>query len=279
MNNVVDLGEVYKHRKSPLTFARRYKMKYKIIALFICTACIAYADTNNLFASGFNKYQQGLSELNSTLDSWSLPPPPSPPHVKSIPLEEIDAYQIFEDIWNPKKLLRLGDFGYIPNYNFFTHALIQNELRVSVSKDKETYTALLSGQLEPYEPHSNLTSFVIQDFRPRINTGNMKNTKIILLTDERRQLLVQFLGDTPTSNPVEARKKEEFLRQCVPIGGNHWNTDWILHSYPIVGNIVFNYTKTEALVFFCIGFEGGTAVYSKKNGSWELQNSKTTWIE
>ena len=251
-------------------------MNLKILTLIICTACFANANTNDIFSAGHQQYQQGLSTLNGILDSWTQS---SSPRTESIPLEEVDAYLIFEDIWNPKKLSRLGDFGYIPNYNFFSHALVQNELQVSTVKDQQTYTALLTGQLDPYEAQSNLTTLAIQDFRPHIKSDDTKNTKIILLTNERKESLLQFLGNTPTATPSESGKREGFIRQCLPIGRSHWNTYWILHSYPVVGNIVFNTTKTEALVFFCIGDEGGTAVYFKKNGSWKLKNSKTTWME
>jgi hypothetical protein len=230
---------------------------------------IVGAETNDIFSAGYVQFQQCFITLSNQLSSWTESPLSQKDNLT--PLEE-DAYAIFEDIWSPTNLNRLGEFeagGFENWYARSPYLLVQNELHTETKK-------LFGGS----------TTNVIENFVPSLPSFK---GRAIVLTGERKKAILSFLGDeehplgyggimNPSRAKGESRNRENYLTEALPIQHGHWG-GWNLITYPEISRIEFNSKRTEASVDFRVGYQGGTAIYKKKDGQWMLQESHATWIE
>jgi len=270
-------------------------MKHIIITLnlIFCLVIHANPETNNVFLAGYQQYQKGFTMLDSVLKFWSKTPKPREMSGPNAPIGwKKEAYVIFEDIWVPTNIVRLGDFEN-PNMQYWYvnshYLLVQNKLNVYVATDTNTFAELCMARLHlSYkEPTNKFDKYVIKDFRPKVK---IFSEKTIILTEKRSQTLLAFLsnkshpvGTDNIMNPArakgESRKRANYILEFIPIQHGHWE-GWNLVAYPEVFDIILNPDFTCAAVSFRIGYQGGTAMYQKnKNGKWKMIKSKETWIE
>jgi hypothetical protein len=270
-------------------------MKSRVFTfLAVCFLAISIrAETNELFALGYQQYQNGLATLKTVFEVWSKSPTP---HTESEVQEFADwekaAYTVFEDLWNPTNLTRLGDFEAEDFENWYKgspYLIAQGELNVSVVADTNTFESLATGRirLDDDTIANKLTKQTIKNFNPRTDVANGKT---IILTAERKAALLAFLGDdsypagtgnimSPARAKGESRRRAAFIHNSLPIDHGHWG-GWNLVTYPEVLEIILNSDTTRAAVFFRVGYRGGTALYEQDNKcKWSLKKSMATWIQ
>lgn len=199
---------------------------------------------------------------------------------ETVPEFLLDAYEIFQDFYNPYNLVRLADLEKVQKiYQDAQYFIIQENLvitkRATLKKDDfGRYTV----------PADYI--FTIDNFYPYIELSE----KIPLyLSAYSREYLLQFLGDesyplghgnimNPARAKGDSRRRQRFLNQFVRILHGHWG-GWHLESHPYVFSINFNNDYSQAMVDFRIVYQGGEAIYKKKRGEWKLITSELTWIE
>lgn len=232
----------------------------QIVAIITCVLVLGF---------GLTAYANEFQQLINKISSWAEAPLP---HTDDLTPIEKDAYAIFEDIWTPTNLRRLGEFEVESFEDWYAHSpylLVQNKLQ---TRSKSWL--------------GNSTIHVIENFVPRVNRPQ---GKIIILTDERRNILTSFLsnkehtlGDegilTPFQTKGEFKDRAILLKEVLPIQHGHWG-GWNLVTYPEILEIVFNRRHTEATVNFRVGYQGGIANYKKRNDRWEFISSQCAWIE
>ena len=84
-------------------------------------------------------------------------------------------------------------------------------------------------------------------------------------------------------NPSRARgqseKRLEFMNKKLNIIHGHWGGYWHIETHPMVFSINFNKKRNLAKVNYRLVYQGGEAIYVKKNGKWTLKEAYLTWIE
>jgi hypothetical protein len=199
---------------------------------------------------------------------------------ETLPEFILDAYEIFQDFYNPYNLSRIAKLP--PEQSIYQDApyfIIQEKLiitkRITLEKDDfGDYTSPADFKL------------TLNDFYPNIEVS--EGIPLYLAAYDRDNLL-QFLGDesyplghggimNPARAKGDSRKRQRFLNLFVRIIHGHWS-GWHLESHPYVYSVNFNRDYSEAIVDFRIIYEGGEARYKKEQGKWTLIESGLTWME
>ena len=118
---------------------------------------------------------------------------------------EEDAYAIYEDIWNPTNLVRLGDFGMTKTLeiDFWTSDffLIRDQLTVHMANSDQDFEMALDGQLRYLQKDDVLCHFrshVITNFTPDVA---LVRGKIISLTSKRESRFRSIFRATQRLRP------------------------------------------------------------------------------
>lgn len=204
-------------------------------------------------------------------------------NTETVPVFLVDAYEIFQDFYNPTNLGRIVDPKKVQSiqnmYHDIPYLLIQENLtiaqRASLEKD----------DLGRYTAPAHYI-FTIQRFYPRLD---IPGKTPLYLAAYSREYLMQFLDGELCAVDNESEKNSataktnscnrlKFLNQFFRILRGHW-TGWHVETHPYVSSINFTSDYQEAIVDFRIGYEGGDARYTKRNGTWELLESGLFWME
>lgn len=127
---------------------------------------------------------------------------------------------------------------------------------------------------------------IINDFRPNIKIGG---AKIVILTDEYKWILEEFLGDeqydlghgsimAPAQARDESLKRQQYINQVTKVMHGHWG-GWHLTTHPEVYQIDFNNSLSSATAHYRVGYSGGEAMFKLENNNWVMESFKLTWIE
>ncbi len=188
------------------------------------------------------------------------------------------AYDIFEDFYQPKNLARIAspEWG-TEQFSKVRYLVTQGKLDVFVSDE------VLE---DPYADIATLSTFsaTVTNFKPRVKG----DTPALFLNQRHASILRQFLGEEQappgydgvmsTAKAVgESRKRQEFLNKHLKIYEGHWG-GWRLVTDPTVMRINFNKDYSRAIVHFSLIYQGGEALFERKQGKWTLIKSELTWI-
>jgi hypothetical protein len=223
--------------------------------------------------------EQSKVKLSVFLEAWSEISTSHTTHQKSeFPRVFRHAYEIFEDFYQPHNLERIGDPEWgTKQFSKVSYFVVQSKVNVIVTnnlvKDK------FGNNSSP-----TILDATMNNFRPQIK-GNIK---ALFLDDYHSLIIDKFLGQEEipaghagimsTSKAVgESQKRQDFLNQFLKIYHGHWG-GWILETDPTVTKINFNKKYDRAVVYFSLVYEGGEAVYERKNNKWVLIKSELTWI-
>jgi len=236
------------------------------IWIVLIFGCSAIAETSEIFSDGYNQYQQSFSSLEKQLESWTKSPVSHKEHLS--PLEQ-DAYTIFEDVWTPADFTR-----FVPdstnNHQIVTppFILVQNSLKVEFEEDDGSYSTQL-----------------ISNFVPAVS---VEGAKVIVLTEERKEIILDFLGHTAQApianlydssrNSSEVVKKYLYISEILTVTPGHW-AEWHLVAFPEILGIRFNQERTNASVYLRFKHGGATAYYTKSGEGWTFNRSEDTWVE
>lgn len=220
---------------------------------------------------------QNSTQLDDFFKTWNLEIQPN--NAKITNQNEVikavyDIYKAFYSPDNPTQLVNWESF-HIPRANL-AYYVIQNMIYYSVMSDFEIF------QFET----SKIDSII--NFKPQLE--QLGQERILYLTDEYDSALNGFLGSehhkfgtgnimSPAYAKGESEKRYKFLKKHLHILHGHWGGYYHLETHPIVGVVVMNKQLSKAKVHFRYGYEGGETTLRKENGKWEIQSSKTTWIE
>lgn len=251
-------------------FRRRTLAKQIALFLFLMLtiSCHASSDTNSIFHTGYDQYQNSFLSLEDKLNQWTKFPKPR--ILKDLPSWQQDAYLIFEDIWTPTDYDRFVPDSTNDQEKIITppFLLVQSTLKIRVEVDDDKYVK-----------HN------IDLFSPLIKS---EEYKIIVLTEIRKKEILQFLGEPAISpkrgvydtfrNKSERANRYQYLSKVLTITPGHWNS-WNLVAFPEVLEIQFNKAQTKAVVLLRFKYGGATATYEKKNGRWLFKSCEQTWVE
>ena len=172
-------------------------------------------------------------------------------------------YDVYREFYSPLDLLRLGDWEWGNGLNSnCKYVAVQNTIYYAVV-EKEVFTTWYN--IEKYDS--------INDFRPLLN---LEKSKVLYLLPEYKQALNLFIGTQASEN---TQKRYEFIRPYIPILYAHEGGRWYLATHPEVNRMLLTPDKTAAKVFFRVGFQGGETTLEKNNTTWEITESRATWIE
>jgi hypothetical protein len=221
-------------------------------------------------------------QLKEIFDRWAdQSKPVSENELKLKRNHEKYAYEIFEDFYTPKSISRVGhsEFG-DSVYNDIEYAFVQNEVII------EIYNKLILDNYSSLDYSKPLSEYKLVDFRPRVK---VPNSKIIYLDEFTKSSINDFLksnftpmGENNLMDPAaaegESQERLEFINQYARIYPGHWGNFWKIETCPTV-SIRFNKTFTKAAVDFRLFYQGGSALYLRKNNKWKFKKSSLIWIE
>ncbi|WP_295936486.1 hypothetical protein [uncultured Alistipes sp.] len=204
----------------------------------------------------------------------------------------LNAYKCFGSFYLPMELEKIGipEWGTDMNEDA-SCIIVQNKLKINIvdslkfeRTENNPEEEILFSVGEGYYDADDITySEVINDFRPVIKDYGRK---ILYLNDIYSDTLNSFLGRKLVDNRYvygisykQVRKRENFLKSSIRVWPGHWNSDWHLITQPEVFSITFDSKMENAIVFFRVVYQGGTAILKKENDEWTLVSSWLTWIE
>ncbi len=223
--------------------------------------------------------EQSKLKLSEFFRGWSkVSTAHTDKQIEGLPQAFHYAYNIFEDFYQPHNLKRIGDPEWgTEQFSKVSYFIVQSEINVVVTNE------IIK---DPFENNSSITIFdgTMNNFKPQIK-GNIK---ALFLDGNHSYILKKFLGNEEvpvgqngimsTSKAVgESEKRQGFLNQYLKIYNGHWG-GWKLVTDPTVTKINFNKNYDRAVVYFSLVYEGGEAIYEKKNGKWVFIKSQLTWI-
>ena len=187
----------------------------------------------------------------------------------------IALYKIFEKVYLPHDLPKLGEWEWGNQNLKEKYVVVQNKLYYHVGDQIEE-------NLGWGERRDSLL-----DFQPQVS---VKREKVLYLTGEYKEALNRFLGSehlplgsggimNPALPAGESQKRANALTPFITLLHGHWGNYWHLETHPEVNNIALNKSLNKAKVFYRVGYMGGEAVLEKRNNSWVITSSKSTWIE
>jgi hypothetical protein len=210
------------------------------------------------------------SEYKAILDNWhnNIPPKPFDSLDKEI---EKDIYKIFQVLYNPFDISRLGEHEWGNLYEGYDYAVVQNTILYNFSYE-----------IENYEECDTLS-----DFRPEIS---LDGKTILYLEPNYHKAIYIFLGAefnplgtggimNPASPTGETQKRLEFLWKYLAIIPGHWGGYYHIETHPDVSMISFNESVDKARVYFRVGYMFGEAEFEKNRSGWVMIHSAITGIE
>lgn len=250
-----------------------------LFLVVVVSTCYGQGELRKLKTAYKNNSQ---SQLESFLQQWQS---------KSIPVGSLDSlsdlhkdvYQIYMDFYNPFNLLRVGDGEWGEDiYSGIDYVIIQNSILIEVFKTDSLYFSY-------FEDNDSLILVKerISNFRPDVH---FEQAKTLFLFPKYKKAINKFLGSksnplgfggimNPSSAKGQSAERLKFLSEKLKIIHGHWGGYWHIETHPYVNVIDFNKDRTYAKVYFRLGYQGGVAIYSKKNEKWEMIYSGLTWIE
>jgi len=250
-----------------------------VFLVLIVSTCFGQKELKKLKKAYEAKSQ---SQLESFLQQWQSESTPLT-SLDSLSDLQKDAYLIYMDFYNPYNLNRVGEAEMDDSsYVGIDYVIIQNSIPTT------TYKAdTLDASVFKNKDSLKLSSEKIKNFRPDIQ---FEQAKALYLFPKYSKAINKFLGSksyplgfggimSPSSARGESAERLKFLNERVRILHGHWGGYWHIETHPFIYGIDFNQSRTEAIVSFRLGYEGGVAFYEKNNGKWELTVSRIKWIE
>lgn len=250
-----------------------------IIAALLNTACEKEENNYPFISESVNEILDGLEDAyknnsdslyKEVLDTWHNDIPPKPFDALSSEIEK-DIYKIFQVIYNPFDISRLGNHEWGEPYEGYNYAVVQNYVFYNYSYENENYEERDS----------------IGDFRPEIN---LDGKAILYLVPNYNIAINTFLGIEfdplgtggiidPATPTGESQKRLEFLWKYLAIIPGHWGWYYHIETHPEVSMICFNEEADKARAYFRIGYMFGEAEFEKYHNVWEMTDSAITGIE
>ncbi len=235
----------------------------------------------------FYQEYKGLKEnaISEFLIKWQNASKPLNEETRrSLPQVFQDTYSIIEDIYDPRRLARLGcsDSGDISEdtYANVSHVIVQTAVSVAVFKDLSSsyrkFKAVCGTRL-CYQGDKPVFQFYMNDLSPPINI----NGKMILYdVAEYTREVVDFLNSDVhlpglpysrshilSSKETDARLK--YISNNIRVLDGHWG-GWHIISQPEIDRIEFDIEMKNAVVYYCIRHLHGEARYIKSGNMWEF---------
>lgn len=168
--------------------------------------------------------------------------------------------------------------------DYINRNISENEREYYFERDKRGNLIHRIPELD--EPQKLVVDSVI-DFRPSVS---FDGRKIVYLTSGYEKLLDNFLKDEhiidmdnntvyPPSSTKESKERMNFFNRKAVIYYGHWGGYWQYETYPQAYTITFDRALQRAIVSYRIVYEGGVAVFEKRNGEWKFVGVSSRWIE
>lgn len=193
-----------------------------------------------------------LAKLDQFLDNW----------IKNISPISCTAYESRDDV--DREVYRL----FVAYYNPFNLGQYGDRRWEQLKEGPATYVIVQNDiVLDGWSVDG------ISDVRPYFQ---FENAKILYLTPMYRSLLLAFLAkDLDVS---ELQNRYEFLRSRLNIAFGHWG-GFHLITHPKVERLELGNDMTTATAHFRIMHEGGNSTLEKVGDTWQIIQSRFTWIE
>ena len=192
-----------------------------------------------------------------------------------------NAYTLYQLFYNPYDLFELThDSLYIGLYDDINYCVVQNVLKVMV------VDYLDFNHFDP-ERYRDKTCYVneINNFRPKLDS-----MRVIYQSDSFKKIIDQFIQydsvlDTSLTIKEYYEKRNiisskiHFLQRFIKILPSHWGDYLFITTHPYVYDVIFDSRMDLAIVEYRCEWQGGEALYQKKNGKWRKIKSFLTWME
>lgn len=247
--------------------------------------------------------------LRSILDNWNKNINSNENSVE----DEVEkaVYLIFNEFYSPFHLKRIGASEWGDSLYFGKMAIVQNKIKYAIAEFPDTDTIMLHidkdtisfSEFEKkfgknnsryayyeelkYPKVSSERCMEIVDFRPETM---LQQEQRLYLNSRYEKGLTEFLGNqnvplgvggimNPARAIEESYERQKFLNNYLNIIYGHWGGYWHLETHPEVSLIVVNPSRSKAVLYFRLIYEGGEAYLENHDGKWILIESKLTWIE
>ena len=292
-------------------------MKKILIHIIISLIAIsAFSQKNEARLLKYSYRKNNSDSLNSFFFKWKNEfKPISNNQFENLSDTLKDVYNIFSDFYTPHDLERIGgsewgdslyaNVGYfiVQNRIDFTivetldkKEIILNYLKVNVtdSSKYEDYKKFFMKDTLDYSlgfKYQNSVNYLhvdsIMDFKPSLDFGKVG---ILYYKSKYTSILARFLknkhyklGFGGIMNPARSKGKSktrlDWINTKIKIFQGHWGGYWQMRTYPSINHVLIDKERKTALVYFRMVYEGGEALYKKKDNKWTLIESKLTWIE
>ena len=212
------------------------------------TAADLAADLETAFQSSSEE------QLDQFFDDWHTSLPAKPLDEIIDPVER-DLYSLYKAFFKPYELVRLTGYesGDEPEKKWDI-LVLQDSIRYCIGED-------LPEQ-----------SWTLTEFRPQIQ---FPNTKSVFLTPPYRDAIELFLNRDMEGDDIQ---RYRFLTTKISVFPGHGRY-WELLTAPSALSVEFNEERTQAVVYFCLIWEGGAARFKRQGDEWILVDSGLGWMQ
>lgn len=252
-------------------------MRYLIVNLFIIFNTIAFGQgleeqLSAVFKSGSER------KLIEFLDKWNASYTP----IDNKGLEDMgttkkEIYSLYSVFYNPLKIEQycFNEDGYNPFYRNMEQIKAKNSKGYIVVQNQIEYVVLQDSILTPkeidYRTNANKAYEIkdtIRGFRPDLD---FLNAKVLYLSGDYKICFESFFRVSNESVSKQDSKRYDILnKQLSP----YWDLSkknaikLVIETTPRVSEIYFNKGRTQAIIYYDLGFLEGEANYFKKEGLW-----------
>lgn len=214
-----------------------------------------------------------LEQYRAILDDWAAESVAKPDKSLGTAVEK-DIYEIFQILYNPFDISRLGEHEWGELYEGYDYVVVQNRVDFNYAyADEYEYD---------WEQKDS-----IMDFRPQLS---FPGKTVLYLSANYHEALYNFLGIefnplgtggimNPAQPAGDSYERLQFLHNYLAVIPGHWGGYYHIETHPEVSIILFNKELTRAKASFRVGYMFGDAEFKKILGKWGIISSSITGIE